>query len=108
MAHVSAKEEYIKFVMNKPKVKCVEITHGRDYRDDEYTRHFKLKVGYSDRDFVQFLSDIDFKYDCGFGGQELYGTIWFEDDTWADRWEYDGSEGWEYQCLPPIPLDLLK
>ena len=38
-----------------------------------------------------FLNDLNFEYDSGYGGQELYGTVWFKDNTWAGRGEYDGS-----------------
>ena len=31
-------------------------------------------------------------YNSGFGGQELFGNVWFDDGTWLSREEYDGSE----------------
>lgn len=46
---------------------------------------------------------IDFKYDPGWGLQELFGTIRFKDGTWAERWEYDGSERWELKERPMLP-----
>jgi hypothetical protein len=46
---------------------------------------------------------MDFDYDSGFGTQELFGTIWFADGSWADRQEYDGSESWDHQTLPALP-----
>ena len=49
------------------------------------------------------LKPLDFEYDSGYGGQELFGTIWFKDGTWASRREYDGSEWWEYNECPPLP-----
>lgn len=50
----------------------------------------------------RFLDSLDFDYDNGFGTQHLFGTIWFNDGTWATRWEYDGSEGWVYHKVPPV------
>lgn len=38
---------------------------------------------------------LDFDYDSGYGGQELFGHIWYADGTWSNRGEYDGSEWWE-------------
>ena len=32
-------------------------------------------------------------------------TILFRDNTWLTRWEYDGSEGWQYHCPPTIRTD---
>ena len=45
---------------------------------------------------------MNFEYDNGFGGQELYGTIWLKDGTWCTRGEYDGSEWWEHHERPDI------
>ena len=53
------------------------------------------------------LSSLDFEYDDGYGLQHLYGTILFKDNTWLSRWEYDGSEGWEYN-KPPTVDDILQ
>lgn len=53
------------------------------------------------------LSSLDFEYDEGYGSQHLYGTILFKDSTWLSRWEYDGSEGWEYN-KPPTVDDILQ
>lgn len=49
-------------------------------------------------DFFAKITTID--YDDGFGVQELFGYILFNDNTWLERYEYDGSEWWEYKTLP--------
>jgi hypothetical protein len=49
---------------------------------------------------------LDFNYDNGYGGQELYGTIWYVDGTWSERGEYDGSEWWDYREVPEVPSYL--
>ena len=56
------------------------------------------------------LAKLDFNYDDGYGAQKLYGVIWFEDGTWSDRAEYDGSEWWEHRSMPELPSmpDLPK
>ena len=49
------------------------------------------------------LADIErlnFIYDAGYGGQELFGIVKYKDGTWATRGEYDGSEWWEYHDAP--------
>ena len=97
---MNAKEEFLKHIGNK-QVLCVQIS---DYDD---TRSINLKVGYSAFDFDKFLDQLDYEYDNGFGGQELYGVIWYKDGTWSERGEYDGSEWWEYKSCPVIP-DYLK
>lgn len=59
------------------------------------------------RGIVLDPSSLDFFYDDGYGLQHLYGTILFKDSTWLSRWEYDGSEGWEYN-KPPTVDDILQ
>jgi hypothetical protein len=38
---------------------------------------------------------LSFEYDSGYGSQEVGGVIVFNDGTWMERREYDGSEWWE-------------
>jgi len=70
-------------------------------------RHIVLKKNHTPEEYNKFLREMDFSYDNGYGGQELFGTIWFKDGTWAKRAEYDGSEWWEYVEPPSIPDELL-
>lgn len=46
--------------------------------------------------FAEAARTID--YDNGYGHQEIEDSleILFKDGSWLQRWEYDGSEGWEY------------
>ena len=67
----------------------------------------RLRTGYSKDDYDDFLSDLNFYYDNGFGAQELYGYLWFKDGTWAERYEYDGAEIWHIKVMPTLP-DYLK
>jgi len=101
-----AKEEFLAHIKNVPsKVKAARIFKENYF--NEFGPELKnLKVGYSEQDFEQFLNSLDFHYDSGYGGQELYGIIWYEDGTWSERGEYDGSEWWEHQVIPDIPEEL--
>ena len=93
----NAKEEFIDTVGGH-KIKCASILrYGQDY---------KLKTNHSQDAYSTFIDSLDFVYDSGYGGQELYGTIWCEDGTWFERGEYDGSEWWDYHKLPDIPQEL--
>ena len=53
-------------------------------------------------DFSTFKDNSDFVYDDGFGANEvnLSIKIVFNDGNWLERWEYDGSEGWELVKVP--------
>ena len=88
-------------------IKCANIPHYDRYRLSSPDRVVRLKVGYTPEEWHEFLSALDFDYDDGYGGQELFGTIWFVDGTYATRGEYDGSEWWEHHKCPEIPDTLL-
>jgi hypothetical protein len=96
----NAKEEFIEHVSGK-NVLCAKITHGSEWSDSQ--KHSVLRIGYTPVEFEAFLQSLDFGYDAGFGGQELFGYVWYQDGTWSDRGEYDGSEWWQYQAVPKIP-----
>jgi hypothetical protein len=100
---MNAREEFIKHIGSR-KVLCAEIQRG-DYGYDESVV-YNLTTGWDSEDWSKFLSNLDFEYDCGYGGQNLFGTIWYADGTWSDRGEYDGSEWYEYHICPNIPAKL--
>ena len=45
----------------------------------------------------------NYKYDSWWGWQEFFWEVVFNDDTWLERWEYDGSEWREYKKTPERP-----
>jgi hypothetical protein len=55
-----------------------------------------------------FCESLDLDYDAGFGTQQLFGTIWFQDGSWGTRREYDGAEWWQHHMRPQIPENLLR
>jgi hypothetical protein len=101
MSECNAKEEFVGHIEDR-KVLCAEISKGY-YETNAFV---KLNVGYSEQQWESFLSMLDFNYDNGYGGQELYGTIWYVDGTWSERGEYDGSEWWDYREVPEVPSYL--
>ena len=103
----NAKKELEQFLQGKAKVKCASITKGYQYDYEDPCPKFELKVNHTEEDFQSFLKSLNFDYDSGYGGQELFGTVWLEDGTWCTRGEYDGSEWWEHNQLPEIPSELL-
>ena len=102
----NAKEEMLALLKGK-EIKCAEITNGDEWSDQEQNVAILLKVGYTDADLKEFLGYLDFNYDSGYGGQRLFGTVWFKNNIWAERGEYDGSEWWEIRSIPGIPKELL-
>ena len=103
----NAKNELIEILVNKPKVKCAKITKGEKRYEDDIVDEYILKIGHTQKDYENFLNKLDFNYDSGYGGQNVFGVLWFEDGTWLDRGEYDGSEWWQYQKSPGITDDLI-
>ena len=98
----NAKTELLEqLILNGLVAKCATIDCSR--KKDT----INLKVGYSPEEYQSFLNLLNFDYDSGYGGQELYGTVWLTNSTWLSRGEYDGSEWWEHNELPAIPESLL-
>lgn len=100
MSAINAKDELLEFLQkNNLKLSSANLT------DDDYCpeNHYVLYPNYTQTELTAFLKSIDYFYDNGYGRQELYGTLWFSDGTWAERHEYDGSEYWEHRKRPDEP-----
>jgi hypothetical protein len=76
----NAKAEFLEHTEGS-NILCVEIVTGRDYYDDCDCRRVVLRSGYSEAELERFLQLLDFEYDSCYGGQELYGHIWYKDGT---------------------------
>ena len=49
------------------------------------------------------------EYDSGFGAQEIASDLMIiGEDWWLERFEYDGSEHWEFKQLPLRYLPLRE
>ena len=69
-----------------------------------YGDSFTLKAGHSKEELEKFWEWMDQSYDSGWGGQNLFGTVWLsEGEGWLERGEYDGSEWWETKKRPELP-----
>ena len=93
---MNAKQEFLQEIKEKTLI-CARIS----FEDNIYI----LKNNYSKKDFNDFCDKIDFEYDAGYGGQNLFGVILFK-DSYSDRGEYDGSEWWSNHKKPKIK-DIL-
>ncbi len=100
---MNAKQEFILAIQGN-NLLCVLIRFGAYNLEKQLV----LTTGYTKEEYNQFLNDMDFEYNSGYGGQQLYGTIWFCDGTWCSRGEYDGSEWWQYNICPDIPPELNR
>lgn len=95
----NAKEEFLREIEGQ-EVVCAKI--GLDRINWGEKPDWKiLKPNYSQEDFDNFCKELDFEYDDGYGYQELFGIILFE-NSFSDRHEYDGSERWDNHKMPTI------
>jgi hypothetical protein len=101
---VNALSEYISHIGSK-KVIAAYLEYSPLYL--ESPKVIPLKVNYSQIDYKDFLWELDFNYDNGFGWHCLDGHIWYADGTWSERKEYDGSEWWEYKSIPEMPESCI-
>ena len=106
MSYITAKIEFLLHTKDL-KVKCAYVVKGGWYSPDDYADRINLPVEYTEEQYNEFLEKLDFQYDSGYGTQYLEGMIWYENDAWSERGEYDGSEWWEYKQMPIIP-EFLK
>ena len=63
---------------------AAEIVLGFDWGHEERPR-FTLPPMWSRADYFDFSAFMDHEYDSGFGGQNLYGTVWLTDGSWLER-----------------------
>ena len=92
----NAKKELIEHIGDR-KVEFVSIAYRKDYGEQPA----RIKGALED-----VLLLLDFDYDDGYGGQELFGYIWYADGTWSDRGEYDGAEWWQHQTRPERDVEI--
>ena len=60
-------------------------------------------------DIDEFFRDADFRYDAGYGAQEIAGDLVIVGDNWwLERKEYDGSEWWEFKITPTLKPNNTK
>ena len=99
---MNAKAEFLQNVILKDLL-CAHVSYQYEY--GEFKDYF-LKIGYSETDLNQFLNQLDFEYDSGYGAQYLFGNVWLKGGKkWLSRYEYDGSEQWILNKLPEIPKE---
>ena len=100
----NAKDELLKAKGTKVII-CASIKIGCPYGISEQVE-VNLRIGHTLEEWAAFLIELNVEYNSGYGGQELYGNVWFKDGTWLERGEYDGSEWWEHKVCPKIPVEL--
>jgi len=100
---MNAKEELLNELEGEMPL-CAYLGYA-EYSDVSKT--ILLKKGYTQKDWNNFLAQLDFEYDDGYGTQHLFGTVWISETIWMDRYEYDGSESWQWLTCPEIPEELL-
>jgi hypothetical protein len=96
----NAKQEFLEQIKDRSLI-CAQLNL---YEDSD--QQFLLKRNYTQSDLETFLQSLDFEYDSGYGGQELFGFIWHSETTWSERGNYDGAEWWDYKEIPVIPDEL--
>lgn len=110
MSILNAKTELLAIIKAKKKTLLCAVVENRDPWAvvESPLATATLRIGYTQEEFEKFLTELDYKYDSGYGGQEIYGTLWCTDGTWFERGEYDGSEWWELRSRPDIPEECSR
>lgn len=100
----NALEEYLEETKGKAVI-AAYISHGEA---DWYCGQIKanLPLNYNVDDFLSFLSELGRIETRLYESCESPSTIWYDDGSWSERGEYDGSEWWERKTCPEIPEEL--
>lgn len=81
---------------------CAEIEYVRDVCTVSQTA--ALRKGYTECDLACFYDSLHIEYNRNTDMQNVFGTIWFADGSWATRQVYDdGFEQWAWISRPPTP-----
>ena len=102
---MNAKQEFLEQVNNRGLI-CAELQLGEYELDNSSS--FLLKLNHTKAELQTFLESINFNYDDGYGGQNLFGFIWHTGASWSERFEYDGAENWDFKEIPTIPQYLTQ
>jgi hypothetical protein len=104
----NAKTEFLNHV-GSTKVTWAEVFIEPSYQHTERKPIVAfLPKNYSDDQWNFFLNHIDVQYDSGYGTMYLWGRIMYDNGTWSDRGEYDGSEWWQLHELPIYDSRMCK
>jgi hypothetical protein len=100
---MNCKEEFLNTIKTKPKV-IWSVVYARINVEKRIINI--LPPEYTDDDFKVFLDKFDFEYDNGYGLQMIYGYIVYADNSWSERFSYDGKECWSYKRTPEFSEDI--
>lgn len=77
------------------------VKHVKTITDSVYNMENASVITTDWNGFTQFAKHFT-NYDNGYGGNEVPRNtfIIFEDKSWLQRYNHDGSEGWEYMQCP--------
>lgn len=79
--------------------------HGLSVEDivNVYGEEFSISVD----NFLEVSKNTD--YDSGFGSAEVANDLIVAgNDWWLERYEYDGSEGWEFKTMATPPEEVKE
>lgn len=108
---MNAKDELLKLIEGRQILCALITTFDPDEEEDEdierERRVFELRINHTNEKFLRFLDELNFDYFNGYYTQELFGTVWLKDGTWAVRDQDKATEYWRFVSSPCIP-DRLK
>ena len=80
-----------------------EKFEGARLRIGESRRSFKKDHIFESSKFEEFIKYMkSVNYDAGYGSQNLFGFILLDDETWFERYAYDGQECWVHKSRPNL------
>jgi hypothetical protein len=83
-------------------IKCAFI----DFDDNENCKTTVLKIEYTKEEFDKFMKELNFEYNPE--DNYLYGTVWFEDNTFMNFDEYNLNKDCTNLNTSPVIPNICK
>ena len=90
----SRPEVYLKDLFAGARCRLGSDNYRRPGKDD------KIFESGEYQNFVKYMESTN--YDSGYGGQNFFGFVLLNDDTWFERYSYDGKEWWVHKKRPEL------
>ena len=105
---MTVKESFMQAIIGRTLHCCTMTIYPRNILGYlKKSTHARLRVGYTEEEFNDFLERIDISNHWSPGSESVAGTIWFTDGIWATKDIYDTIFGWHIHKIPLVDKSLM-
>ena len=94
---------------NRTEVYLKDLFAGARLRKGEFCKFSENEKIFESSQFDEFKNYLEnINYDASYGSQNFFGLVLLSDNTWFERYEYDGSECWVHKKRPELHKLISK